>query len=59
MNEVGGLKMSNLFVIIGGIFLGLIAFTLYACLVVGARADRQMEAMMEAERQKAEAAKIK
>lgn len=51
--------MSNLFVIIGGIFLGLIAFTLYACLVVGARADRQMEAMMEAERQKAEATKTK
>lgn len=43
--------MGTILTLIGAIILGLIAFTLYACLVVGARADRQMELMMEQESQ--------
>lgn len=34
------------------LFILFIVFTLYACLVVGARADRQMEVMLAAEEEK-------
>lgn len=42
----------NLWTIVGIMILGFIALTLYACLVVGSRADDQMEAMLQSEQQK-------
>ena len=46
--------MNHIFLILGGMILAFIAVTLYACLVVAGRADRQMEQLMEAEALKAE-----